>query len=99
MGTPGGAGDREKGSPAFTGPERGDRSDRALVLTLGPPCAHGYFGTFVGIPRPPQKIAAFLFPIMLIVINVCFCAQSVNNKVIELNTGVIITGVYMIGWV
>ena len=36
----GGSGNREKGSPSFTGLEHGDRSDRALVITLGSLCAH-----------------------------------------------------------
>ena len=51
---PGGSGDREKGNPSFTGPEGGDRSDRALVFTLGPLCAHCCPGTFAGILSPPQ---------------------------------------------
>lgn len=34
--TPGGKGDRKKGSHSFICPERGDRSDRELVLSLAP---------------------------------------------------------------
>ena len=85
---PGGSGDREKGSPSFTGLERGDRSDRALVFTLGPLCAHCCPGTFAGILSPPQKFAAINFHSSLSIIGVTFCCScSVNwslNKLVKL---------------
>lgn len=54
---PVGTGDREKGSHTFIGPERGNRSDRALLLTLGPLSANSCLCTLVGIPSYPQKSA------------------------------------------
>lgn len=56
---PGGAGDREKGGPTYTGPERGNRSDQALVLTLGLLCAHTVLVQLHVSPCPPQKLRPF----------------------------------------
>lgn len=63
MYNPGDTEDWEKDSHTFIGPDRGDRSDRALVLTLGPLSAqiHSCLGTLTGIPSPPQKFAAFCY--------------------------------------
>lgn len=94
---PGDKGDGKKRSHTYIGSERGGRSDRALVLTLGPLSAHSCLGTLVGIPIPLQKMqpsTAFMF-VRLKKLYMSSIEPSVTINVVQLYTSGVIQGMYM----